>query len=105
MQDLFLPFLILPGIAATLAGWLVQDWRLGAALLAGGLAILVLPPGTLGGLRPFLAPVASGLAVAGAVLTALLLWRVEVAVWTRMTACLVAAFLTHLALMSAMFTG
>lgn len=94
MTGLYFPFLFVPSLAATAAGWLLTDWRLAAAAAAGALGVLFL---SLGGSGVFLLPVASGIAVGALTLVVLLLLRPDATLWSRMTWALCAAFAVHFA--------
>lgn len=105
MNGPYFTFMLVPCAAAISIGYLARHWTLAAAALTGGLGLLFLITTITAPLSVFIAPAASGAAVAGLILTPMLLRRPSVSVWSRMSAALGAVFLTHLAFLTFALAG
>lgn len=99
MQGLSLPFVVLPSIGGVAAGWLLTDWRLAGALVAGGLALVLLGTGQLGLIGLFALPVIGGAATGALALMPYLYFRPDASVWSRMTLALAVTFAVHFVLL------
>ena len=89
-------FAVLPGIAALALGWTIRRWWTAglAALVSLGLFHLIPTLGLLH-VRPF-APLLTGAALAGVVLTILLAIRPGLTIWQRIVPALTVVLAAHL---------
>ena len=92
MSGMVFVFVGLPCLGAGLAGWLLRDWRLAAAAAAGSAGLLFL-------LSRLWLPGLSGIAVGALALVALLLYRPDADIWTRLLSAVAAAFVVHFTLL------
>ena len=84
-------FVMLPCIAAASIAALLRDWRLAAAALFGGAALIFAAP-VFGGYGLLVLPVAVGVAL-GALVTAISLWRdPDLDLWGRALRALIVSF-------------
>ncbi len=91
MDGVTFAFIVLPCLGAVITGYLLTDWRLAGALASGGLACLLVLPGT-GPFTAYVLPPLGGAAVGALALLPVLRFRSDTTVWGRMTVALVAAF-------------
>lgn len=92
MSDMAFVFVILPCIAAILAGALLFDWRLAVAALCGALGMVLLAPSLPPQFGYVGLPVFAGIAL-GALAVAVGLWRrPSLDIWARMICALLVAF-------------
>lgn len=99
ISDFGFVFVIIPCIAAVIAGAVLYDWRLAAAAACGAFALLFVAPLLPDAARLFGTSFISGVAVGALALVAHLLWRPTVGIWSRMTSAMMAAFAVHFALL------
>lgn len=105
MNGPFLTFMLVPCAGGIFAGRVSRHWSLAAATLFGALALSMAvitfdPPYSM-----LILPFGTGCAAASVVLIAMLTWRPSVSVWTRMSAGLGTAFLTHFYFLSLALAG
>ncbi len=95
IEGLTLPFVLIPSIGGTIAGWLLTDWRLAGAAASGGFALLFVAGLLPEVIRVLSLPLISGVAVGALALAPVLFLRPDAGVWSRMTVGLLAAFIAH----------
>ncbi len=95
IEGLTLPFVLIPSIGGTIAGWLLTDWRLAGAAASGGFALMFIAGLFPEVIRVLALPLVSGIAVGALALAIVLFFRRDAGLWGRMTVGLLAAFFAH----------